>query len=71
MLTIEAQNIIGISEEAAYKFGKLIDTYNSHWAKNAEKDVYYEGSESDFKAIDFKSDNSGILNAEIHYNSVN
>lgn len=43
MLTIEAQNIIGISEEAAYKFGKLIDTYNSHWAKNAEKDVYYEG----------------------------
>lgn len=43
MLTIEAQNIIGISEDAAYKFGKLIDTYNSHWAKNAEKDVYYEG----------------------------
>lgn len=43
MLTIEAQNIIGISDEAAYKFGKLIDTYNSHWAKNAEKDVYYEG----------------------------
>jgi hypothetical protein len=43
MLTIEAQNIIGISEEAAYKFGKLINTYNSHWAKNAEKDVYYEG----------------------------
>ena len=43
MLTIEAQNIIGISEEAAYKFGKLIDTYNSHWAANTEKDVYYEG----------------------------
>lgn len=43
MLTIEAQNIIGISEESAYKFGKLIDTYNSHWAANAEKDVYYEG----------------------------
>lgn len=43
MLTIEARNIIGISEEAADKFNQLIDTYNSHWTKNAEKDVYYEG----------------------------
>ena len=43
MLTIEAQNIIGISDIAADKFAKLLNTYNSHWCKNAEKDVYYEG----------------------------
>lgn len=43
MLTIEASNIIGISEDAAAKFQKLINIYNSHWSKNNDKDRYYEG----------------------------
>ena len=43
MLTIAAQNIVGLDEYSRYKFGKLIDTYNKHSFKNAEKKKYYEG----------------------------
>ena len=43
MLTIEASNIINLSEDAAVKFQKLLNVYNSHWFKNKYKDRYYEG----------------------------
>ena len=43
MLTIAAQNVVGLDEYSRYKFGKLIDTYNKHSFKNAEKKKYYEG----------------------------
>lgn len=43
MLSIDATNIIGLSSEAALKFSSLLNIYNSHWTKNAEKDKYYEG----------------------------
>lgn len=43
MLSIDATNIIGLSTEAALKFSSLLNIYNSHWTKNAEKDKYYEG----------------------------
>lgn len=43
MLTIEASNITNLSEDAALKFQKLLNVYNSHWFKNKYKDRYYEG----------------------------
>lgn len=43
MLSIEATNIIGLDEDVAYKFQKLLNVYNSHWSKNRTKDRYYEG----------------------------
>ena len=43
MLTIEASNIINLSDDAALKFQKLLNVYNSHWFKNKYKDRYYEG----------------------------
>lgn len=43
MLTITAQNVVGLDEYSRSKFGKLIETYNNHLFKNAEKKKYYEG----------------------------
>ena len=43
MLTIEASSIINLSPDAAAKFQKLLNVYNSHWFKNKTKDRYYEG----------------------------
>ena len=33
------------------------------------KDIYYEGSEEDWKNINIEDDNDDLLNANIHYNS--
>lgn len=46
MLTITADNVIGLDEYSRYKFQKLIETYNKHAFKNAEKKKYYEGKVS-------------------------
>jgi len=43
MLTIEAQNVIGLEESVAIKFDKLLNVYNNHATKNQTKDKYYEG----------------------------
>lgn len=43
MLTIEAQNVIGLDESVAIKFDKLLNAYNNHATKNQTKDKYYEG----------------------------
>lgn len=43
MLTIEAQNVIGLDESTAIKFNKLLNVYNNHAIKNQTKDKYYEG----------------------------
>lgn len=43
MLTIEAQNVIGLDESTAIKFNKLLNVYNKHAIKNQTKDKYYEG----------------------------
>lgn len=42
-LTITAQNIVGLDEYGVEKLQKLIDVFNKHASKNAEKDKYYEG----------------------------
>ena len=42
-LSIVAEKIIGFPVEDQIKFQKLLNTYNNHWFKNAEKDRYYEG----------------------------
>lgn len=36
-------NVYGLGEYERKKFGELLDVYNSHAAKNAQKDKYYEG----------------------------
>lgn len=46
ILTIAAQNVIGFDDYSRYKFQKLIETYNKHAFKNAEKKKYYEGKVS-------------------------
>ena len=43
MLTIDARNVIGLDEDVAIKFGKLLNVYNNHIANNQTKDKYYEG----------------------------
>ena len=43
VLSIVAEKIIGFPVEDQIKFQKLLNTYNNHWFKNAEKDRYYEG----------------------------
>lgn len=43
MLTIDANNVIGLDESVADKFTKLLMVYNNHAAKNQTKDKYYEG----------------------------
>ena len=42
-LTITAQNVVGLDDYGTEKLQKLIDTFNRHVGKNAEKDRYYEG----------------------------
>ena len=42
-LKIAAQNVIGFDEYSREQFRKLIETYNNHKSKNAEKKKYYEG----------------------------
>ena len=43
MLTIDAQNVIGLDESVAIKFNKLLTVYNIHSSKNQTKNKYYEG----------------------------
>lgn len=43
MLTIEANNVIGLDEDVAVKFTKLLNVYNKNYYKNKTKDRYYEG----------------------------
>lgn len=45
----------------------LIDLYSFY--DTTIKDLYYEGSESDFNAIQIKDNNQGLDTAKIHYNS--
>jgi len=42
-LTIAAENVKGLDNYSLYKFQKLVDVFNSHVSKNAEKKKYYEG----------------------------
>ena len=42
-LTITAQNVNGLDNYSRDKFAKLLDTFNKHAFKNAEKKKYYEG----------------------------
>lgn len=44
MLSIVPGQIIGFSVDEVDKFQKLLDVYNSHISKNAEKSKYYEGN---------------------------
>lgn len=46
LLNISANQVIGLDDVAQYKFNKLLNTYNLHNAKNAEKERYYEGKVS-------------------------
>lgn len=43
ILSIEAQNILDFPAEEFDRFNKLINTFNTHSFKNAEKNRYYEG----------------------------
>ena len=43
ILSIEAQNILDFPAEEFDRFNKLINTFNKHSFKNAEKNRYYEG----------------------------
>ena len=43
LITLTAENVTGLTEDARVKLGKLLDVYNKHAFKNAEKDRYYEG----------------------------
>lgn len=43
LLTINAYDVIGLDDYGKQKFEKLINVYNKHTFKNAEKDKYYEG----------------------------
>jgi len=43
MLDLTVANIAGLDEGEREKLSKLIDVFNRHCTKNAEKDKYYEG----------------------------
>lgn len=43
MLTIEANNVIGLDKDVAVRFAKLLNVYNKNYYKNKTKDRYYEG----------------------------
>lgn len=43
ILQLNAHEVIGLDDYGKAKLAKLIDIYNSHQAKNAEKNRYYEG----------------------------
>lgn len=43
MLTINPMGVYGLGEYERGKFAELLDVYNSHASKNAQKDKYYEG----------------------------
>lgn len=43
MLNINPMGVYGLGEYERAKFGELLDVYNSHASKNAQKDKYYEG----------------------------
>lgn len=43
LLTLTAGNVNGLTDDAKAKLQKLLDTYNRHAFKNAEKERYYEG----------------------------
>lgn len=42
-LNIAAENITGFAEREFANFNKLVEIYNYHKSKNADKDKYYEG----------------------------
>lgn len=46
LLTITAQNVVGLDDYSRDKLGKLLNTFNEHAFKNAEKKKYYEGKVS-------------------------
>lgn len=43
MLNVNPLNVIGLGDYERRKFGELLDVFNAHTAKNAQKDKYYEG----------------------------
>ena len=43
LLTIDANQIMGLPEEEVARFKKLVYTFTAHYGKNARKDRYYEG----------------------------
>lgn len=46
ILSISAGEVVGLDEYTRDKFQKLLETYNKHELKNAEKERYYEGKVS-------------------------
>ena len=46
---------------------RLIDLYSFY--NTGLQDVYYEGSESDFRAIEIMDYNDALFDAKIHYNA--
>ena len=43
LLTLQANEVIGLDDYGKDKLAKLIEVYNKHTFKNEEKDKYYEG----------------------------
>lgn len=43
LLTLQANEVIGLDDYGKAKLAKLLDVFNKHTFKNAEKDKYYEG----------------------------
>ena len=43
MITLSANNIIGLDISEVETFQKLINVYNFYLSKNQKKDKYYEG----------------------------
>lgn len=43
MLELSVYEVEGLDEYGQAKLDKLVNVYNNHWSKNAEKDKYYEG----------------------------
>lgn len=43
ILNIDPASVAGFTPEDTYWFGKLLNVYEAHWSKNAEKERYYEG----------------------------
>ena len=63
---VGCNNIVGIVIPVSVK---SIDWHSFANCSNL-KDVYYSGSQSQWKAIDIDDDNDNLLNAKIHYNYV-
>lgn len=44
VLNIDPASVAGFTAEDRYRFGKLLTVYDAHWAKNTQKEQYYEGN---------------------------